>query len=430
MIGLGLAVAGIGCHASPAPAEPVIEPASIATVATLDLTAGSLLIDASDDPSWNGWLDDGASEGGHVPGSVHLPVEWLTTSKLDLLSRGVTPDRSIVVGASDPRRAEATARRLASLGYPSVSVLGAPLHEAARSAGLSLERAARWQALVPPRWVHEVVEGRAPRTYPGRGFAVLEVGWGEPASREHVPGAAYFDTNLIERAPLWSFVPDAELKAVFERFGITRDTTVVLYGQPQMAAARVAVALLYAGVDDVRLMDGGWPAWTAAELPVATGLRTPTSVADFGAEVPGRPDLVVSRDEVRRMIDDADAAIVCTRSRAEHLGELSGYDSITARGRIRGSVWGNAGSDKDSVEQLEDPDGTLRGTDELRAVWATFGVGPERCVVFYCGTGWRASLALFHAYVMGWDRAALYDPGWFEWGADPGNNPIDAGPPR
>ena len=51
-------------------------------------------------------------------------------------------------------------------------------------------------------------------------------------------------------------------------------------------------------------------------------------------------------------------------------------------------------------------------------------------MVFYCGTGWRASLALFHAYLMGWDRAALYDPGWFEWGADPANNPIDAGPPR
>lgn len=288
----------------------------------------------------------------------------------------------------------------------------------------------RWQALVPPRWVHDLVLGRAPRTYPGRGFVVLEVGWGDPASDGHVPGAAYFDTNLIERAPLWRLAPDAELKAVLERFGITRDTTVVLYGQPQMAAARVAVALLYAGVEDVRLMDGGWPAWRAADLPVSAALRAPTPVADFGGPVPGRPELVVSRDDVRRLLDDPAAAIVCARSRAEHLGEVSGYDSISARGRIRGSVWGNAGSDKDSVEQLEEPDGTLRGQDELRALWATFGVGPERRVVFYCGTGWRASLALFHAYVMGWDRVALYDPGWFEWGADPAQNPIESGPSR
>ena len=38
-------------------------------------------------------------------------------------------------------------------------------------------------------------------------------------------------------------------------------------------------------------------------------------------------------------------------------------------------------------------------------------------------------MALFHAWLLGWERIALYDPGWFEWGADPANNPIETGPP-
>jgi molybdopterin synthase sulfurtransferase len=121
---------------------------------------------------------------------------------------------------------------------------------------------------------------------------------------------------------------------------------------------------------------------------------------------------------------------VCVRSPAEHEGESSGYTTISARGRIRGSVWGRAGSDKDTVEALERPDGTLRDLDELAVEWSKHDVDPDDRVVFYCGTGWRASLALFQAWRLGWERVSLYDPGWFEWGADPSNNPIESGPVR
>jgi len=56
------------------------------------------------------------------------------------------------------------------------------------------------------------------------------------------------------------------------------------------------------------------------------------------------------------------------------------------------------------------------------------GITGERHVAFYCGTGWRASLALFHAWRLGWPQASLYDPGWFEWGQDPAM-PVETGPP-
>ena len=290
----------------------------------------------------------------------------------------------------------------------------------------------RWQAVVPPSWVHDLVSGGSPLTYPGHGFVALEVGWGEPDAylRGHVPGAVYLDTNLIERPPLWRFVPDADLQAVLERFGITRATTVVLYGDPMMGAARAAVAMLYAGVDDVRLLDGGLPAWRAAGFDVETTPRAPVAVAAFGGAVPLRPRLVVDKAAIRRMIDDpAGSVVVCTRSWAEHVGEISGYDAITARGRIRGSVWGHSGSDAHHVQDFEAPDGTLRDADELAALWAASGITGERHVAFYCGTGWRASLALFHAWRLGWPQASLYDPGWFEWAQDPAM-PVETGPPQ
>src|SRR4051812_38727208 len=85
-------------------------------------------------------------------------------------------------------------------------------------------------------------------------WRLYHVSWGEPtAYREaHIPGAVHFDTDRIERPPLWKLIADAELERALLELGITRTTPVLLYGEPNMAATRVALALLYAGVVDVR----------------------------------------------------------------------------------------------------------------------------------------------------------------------------------
>ena len=65
-------------------------------------------------------------------------------------------------------------------------------------------------------------------------------------------------------------------------------------------------------------------------------------------------------------------------------------------------------------------------------LWRAAGVHRAHHNAFYCGTGWRASLAFFYAWVMGWERISVYDGGWYEWSSDPANpvaiNP--AAPPR
>jgi thiosulfate/3-mercaptopyruvate sulfurtransferase len=62
-------------------------------------------------------------------------------------------------------------------------------------------------------------------------------------------------------------------------------------------------------------------------------------------------------------------------------------------------------------------------------MWAEWGITPDKTVSFYCGTGWRASLAWFYAYIMGWEDISIYDGGWFEWSMDPAN-PVQIGDPR
>ena len=70
----------------------------------------------------------------------------------------------------------------------------------------------------------------------------------------------------------------------------------------------------------------------------------------------------------------------------------------------------------------------MRSPGEIEANWRAWGITSGKRVVFYCGTGWRASEAFFYAYAMGWDRISVYDGGWSEWSADPAN-PLEIGDP-
>lgn len=66
----------------------------------------------------------------------------------------------------------------------------------------------------------------------------------------------------------------------------------------------------------------------------------------------------------------------------------------------------------------------MRPAGEIAALWGAEGIRPDMQIVFYCGTGWRASMAFFYAWLMGWERISVYDGGWFEWSSDPVNPSI------
>jgi thiosulfate/3-mercaptopyruvate sulfurtransferase len=235
--------------------------------------------------------------------------------------------------------------------------------------------------------------------------------------------------DAYEQAPLWTRISDEALRERLLHEGVRYDTTVVLYGQDTTAAARAAVLLMYAGVHDVRLLDGGLAAWRAAGYPVVTTTHRPEPVTDFGATFPGHPEYLIGTEAVKALIAQRNAALVSIRSWAEYSGATSGYSYIQPRGRIAGDVWGDAGSAPLRMDHYRNVDNTMRSYDDIAAQWRTWDVTPDKRVAFYCGTGWRASEAFFYAYLMGWPTIAVYDGGWWAWVQDP-TNPIAVGDPR
>lgn len=288
----------------------------------------------------------------------------------------------------------------------------------------------RWRHLVTPQWLACLLGGRPAQAAPTGAWRLFDVNDGpwEPEHPGHIPGAHWLDTNLLEQPPLWNKVPDAQLLRRLPALGIRHDTTVILTGRHQSAAARAAHLLMVAGVSDVRLLDGATAAWRAAGLPLAHDAPpAPVPVASFGLHLPACPHWLVDTHQVRAMLADRRrGTLVSIRSRDEYLGITSGYASIATRGDIPGAAWGRAGDSRDmnSMCDYQDADGRMKPAADILDFWRANGITPQRHNAFYCGTGWRASLAFFYAWLMGWDDISVYDGGWLEWSSDPANPTI------
>jgi thiosulfate/3-mercaptopyruvate sulfurtransferase len=403
--------------------------------------------------AYNGWRLNGEPRGGHIPGAVAFPSSWLSTvdePEIERLLRfkEVADDREVVLYGDDIDEVLAVRTRLAELGHAPVRIYEGGWRQWTADETLPVERLPKYEQLVHTEWLRQVLDGERPEAAPTGRFLLFHVNFGVPEEYEenHIPGALYLDTNWLESPVDWNRRSPEELDEAVRSLGITRDTTVILYGRDtegdanekwpgrragQIAATRAAMILHYCGVDDIRLLDGGYDWWVRAGNPLETEIREPTPVASFGVQIPQRPETIVDIDEAKEILADRDgAALVSVRTWSEHIGKVSGYNYIGPAGRIAGDVWGNCGSDAYHMQHYRTVDNTMRAYPEIAANWEEAGITSDKWVAFYCGTGWRASETWFYAYVMNWPQVAVYDGGWFEWSQDPVANTIETGEPE
>ncbi len=345
---------------------------------------------------FNGWRLGSESRGGHVPGAAAFPAAWVARvepAEVEriLRSKGVVPTREVVL-YGEPGDVEAVANVLVGLGHSGLRVLEGGLAAWSAQAARPVERLPRYQQLVHTDWLAELLAGRRPEAAPTGAFRVFHVNFGVPEEYAdgHIPGAGYIDTNWLEDPADWNRRDPEALHAALRRLGIRRDTTVILYGRDtvgdanekwpgrragQIAATRAASILRYAGVDDVRLLDGGYDWWVNGGHEVTAEPVEPEAVESFGAPIPQRPELIIDIDDAKRILADRDgAALVSVRTWKEHIGRVSGYNYIVPAGRIAGDVWGNCGSDAYHMQHYRIVDNTMRAYPEIAANWEDAGI--------------------------------------------------------
>ncbi|MGW2841239.1 sulfurtransferase [Streptomyces sp. NPDC001493] len=250
----------------------------------------------------------------------------------------------------------------------------------------------------------------------GRALVLLEVGR-EPAdapdASERLPGAHYvaLSTQLAGaprpgsgRYPL----PSAEeIQRQVRRWGIGDGSVVVVHtrSDPQLAT-RAWWVLSWAGVPDVRFLDGGVDAWVAAGGPLGSA-EPAEGGGTFTVATGSLPTL--DAEGAARLARSG--TLIDARPAAAYTGEDGG-------GHIPGAL-------NLPVAAHFGPDGRLKGRDELRALYAGLGAEDGTEIGLYCGGGVAATFGLFVLSTLG-VPGRLYPGSWSEWSADP-SRPVAGG---
>ncbi|WP_302279842.1 sulfurtransferase [Brachyspira pilosicoli] len=272
-------------------------------------------------------------------------------------------------------------------------------------------------------WVKSVIDGNQSQS---SNYVILEASWGEPSAdykKAHIPGALHINTDLIEEPNYWNVRTPEEIEQVMKDFGISKDTAVIIYGEPS-PAARVALTFLWAGVEEVHILDGNLKAWTDMGYAASNNDEKAAPIEDVRVKVPAHPEYIISLPEqIIEKQKDPNFKLVSIRSWDEFIGKISGYSYIEKVGEPKGAVWG-----RDEFDYVDD-NGKVISIDEAQKIWNEWGVTKDNEISFYCGTGWRAAIPFLIAYQEGWTNVTLFDGGWYVWQMNP-ELPIQLGDPR
>jgi thiosulfate/3-mercaptopyruvate sulfurtransferase len=234
----------------------------------------------------------------------------------------------------------------------------------------------------------------------------------------HVPGALFVDwtEDIVEPdAPVHMTLAGPErFKRLMERLGIGDEADVVVYDDSGGLAPRLWWALNYYGHHRVCVLNGGWNKWVAEGRPVSAEVPAP-GPAVFTPRVDSawRADT----DAVKAAVTAAGSTLIDCRSPEEWRGEIGRGEQ---KGRIPGST------NVPSASALEGEWRTWKRPEEIRRLYASAGVTPDRPIITYCNAGVSASVGLFALKLAGFDRVANYAGSWYEWESDPAN-PIARG---
>lgn len=238
-----------------------------------------------------------------------------------------------------------------------------------------------------------------------------------PADRPKIPGAVPVHlatdfsgqpTPTSGRRPL----PDVrELQAKARAWGICRDSIVVTYDNAGGAqAARAWWTLRWAGLTNVRVLDGGFGAWRAANRPASSHVAMQAACAGD----------VVLTGGCMPTIDAEEAAALARQSRlldARPRASYVGEPGKAGTGHIPGAIHAPAG---DNIAG-----GRFKPSEDLCACFSRLGADGSTTIGVYCGSGNAAAHAIAAMCAAGLEPA-LYVGSWSAWSADP-SRPVATG---
>lgn len=228
----------------------------------------------------------------------------------------------------------------------------------------------------------------------------------------HIPGAVFFDIDEIADLdnPLPHMIPSPEkFSSRLRKLGLGDGNRIVVYdGSGIRSAARAWWMIRLFGHDEVSILDGGLPKWTAEGRP-SEDLPNLQRERHFTSRI--NNIMVREKSQLRKNIESAKEQVLDARSK----GRFEGVDPEPREGLRSGHIPGSLNL---PFNQLLNENGTLLSAEKLETAFKAAGVDLSKPVITSCGSGITACVLAFGLHMIGHRRVSVYDGSWTEWGLD------------
>ncbi|KXU39464.1 3-mercaptopyruvate sulfurtransferase [Ventosimonas gracilis] len=228
----------------------------------------------------------------------------------------------------------------------------------------------------------------------------------------HIPGARFFDIEVFSDTDtdLAHMAPSAgRFARLAGELGISNTSRVVVYDQKGLfSAARVWWLLRLFGHEQVAVLDGGLPLWSAGGRKIVSGASIPAPKVSFLPKLNAR--LLRGLGDIEVNLHSKAALVLDARSAERFAGEAAEPRPGLASGHIPGSR-------NLHYTKLLDENACFKSAEELRSLFIALGVEQTRPVITSCGSGITAAILNLGLHLAGFEMGALYDGSWAEWGS-------------
>jgi thiosulfate/3-mercaptopyruvate sulfurtransferase len=237
-------------------------------------------------------------------------------------------------------------------------------------------------------------------------FRVLDTRPAKEWDKAHIPLSGSVDVG--DWSKKFTKEQDAKLwEKQLGALGIDVDVPVIVSGDDIKDMARIWWILRYWGIKDVRILNGGWSAWTAGNYAIDKGAYaklqyTPTMPKLLPAE-----KRLATLEQIKASLKEHGLQLVDTRSEGEYCG-----DTKTAKrnGAIPGAV------NLEWKQLVDAKTSKFKTAAELDQLFKKAGIDLSKPAASYCQSGGRASVMAFALDLMGGADVRNYYRSWAEWG--------------
>lgn len=248
---------------------------------------------------------------------------------------------------------------------------------------------------------------------------ILDASWHMPSYKRdawvdynalHIAGAGFFDIDGVRdvTSPYPHMLPSAaQFSDAMSALGIANDSLVVVYDtQGLFSAPRLWWMLRVFGHENVRVLDGGLPAWIEV-MGAISSQPTNYPATEFTAQYV--PELIADASHMLSWSKSGERQICDARSPNRFFGR-----EPEPRAGVRSGHIPNAKNIHYST--LLNKDGTLKSPDALRIVFASAHVDISQPIATSCGSGVTACILALALYELGYPNTPVYDGSWAQWG--------------